>query len=286
MTWEVLRRFSQTDALTASERAVAEFYESSLPGAAFMNLQQVASASGVSTASVSRFARKLGFEDFRDMTASLSTDARLVLERPGDRIATSDGEGRADGRIARAREDLDATAAAMDWAQVHRAIDLLRDTSRPLVLGAVASGQPLLEHMGLLLSYLRGDVRVLAGTDRWPHEIAALGDRHVVLVAAYDRDPLPVVHLVERAHAAGAATIAVTNVLTSPLLRMADVPLRLRTGPGTPFGSRVALLAVLETLVDGVAEAQPEGHRRADAIEQSFDALGIHPSTIRRHTDT
>lgn len=286
MAWEVLRRSTRAGALTASERAVAAFYNSSLPGAAFMNLQQVASASGVSTASVSRFARKLGFEDFRDLSASLSTDARLVLERPGDRIATSDGESRAEGRIARAREDLDATATALDWVQVHRAIDLLRDTSRPLLLGAVASGQPLLEHVGLLLSYLRGGVRVLAGTDRWPHEIAALSANHVVLVAAYDRDPLPVVHLLERAHAVGAATIALTNIPTSPLLSMARVPLRLRTGPGTPFGSRVALLAVLETLVDGVAEAQPEGHRRADAIELSFDALGIHPSTMRRHTDT
>lgn len=278
MTWEVLRRTGQASDLTTSGQAVARFYESSLPGAAFMNLQQVASASGVSTASVTRFARKLGFEDFRDMAASLSTDARMVLERPGDRMAAPHSPVVVADRFTLAGDDLDATALSLDAEHVQRAIDVMCDTSRPLMLGAVASGQPLLEHVGLLLSFIRGGVHILGGTDRWPHEIADLSSQHVVLATAYDRDPLPILHLLERARAVGATTIAITNVATSPLLAMADVPLRLRTGPGTPFGSRVSLLATLEVLLEGVADAQPEGHRRADAIELSFDALGIHPA--------
>ncbi|MDO4918340.1 MurR/RpiR family transcriptional regulator [Kocuria sp.] len=283
MTWEVLRRSGQVGTLTSSEQSVAGFYARSLPGAAFMNLQQVASASGVSTASVTRFARKLGYEDFRGMAASLQGDARSVLERPGDRLGTTPA---ADDRFSRAAADLQATAASLDTGSVHRGVELLADTTRPVLLAAVASGQPLVEHTGLLLSYLRGNVRVLGGTDRWAHEIADLTARHVVLVTAYDRDPLPVLHLVERARSIGASTIAVTNVATSPLLSSAEVPLRISTAPGTPFGSRVALLAALETLVDGVAAAQPEGRRRADAIEQSFDALGIHPRATPRLSDS
>ncbi|MDO5627717.1 MAG: MurR/RpiR family transcriptional regulator [Mobilicoccus sp.] len=283
MSWDVIRRYEDVAALPPAERAVADFYAASLPGAAFMNLRQVADAAGVSTASVTRFARRLGFTDFRDLTASLRDDARRVLERPGDRL----GESRQrdtilDDRFRRASEDLTTTHTLIDRRQFAAAVDLLADDTRPLVLGAVASGRPLLEHVGLLLEYVRGDVTVLRGTDRWAHALAGLTARHVVLATAYDRDPLPILHLLDRARAAGATTITITNVAPSPLLTVADVALRLHTSPGTPFGSRVALLTTLEALVDGVALARGADRGRADAIEDTFAALDVHPPTGRQ----
>lgn len=283
MSWDVLDRCSRAGSLTASEQAVAEFYASALPGAAFMNQRQVAAAARVSTASVTRLARKLGFGDFRELAASLSADARQVLERPGDRLERP-LEGAAEplgDRFRRASGDLAATREALADERFAQAVELLCDTERPLLLAAVASGRPLLDHTGLLLSYLRAGVRVLGGTDRWPHELAGLDARAVVLATAYDRDPLPLLRLLHHAGGTGAATIVITNVATSPLLALADVPLRIVTSEGTPFGSRVALLAALEALTDGVAARLQPDRGRADAIERVFAALDIHPGTGR-----
>ena len=67
--------------LTARELDVARFYEDNLPGAALLNLEEVCRAVGVSSATVGRFARKLGYSDFRAMSRSLRAGSSRSEER-------------------------------------------------------------------------------------------------------------------------------------------------------------------------------------------------------------
>ena len=183
-----LDRLASAD-LTARERDVACFYEDRLPGAALLNLEEVCQGVGVSSATVARFARKLGYADFRDMTRSLRTRVRHDLSLPVERLRRL-GDGGVPGRAvlghraALAQEAVSGVLACVDDEVLGRVGALVADADRPLYLGAVASGQPLLHYFGLLLSYLRGGVTVLDGTDRWAHALAGLDTRAVVLAAA------------------------------------------------------------------------------------------------------
>jgi len=183
-----LDRLASAD-LTARERDVACFYEDRLPGAALLNLEEVCQGVGVSSATVARFARKLGYADFRDMTRSLRTRVRHDLSLPVERLRRL-GDGGVPGRTvlghraALAQEAVSGVLACVDDEVLGRVGALVADADRPLYLGAVASGQPLLHYFGLLLSYLRGGVTVLDGTDRWAHALAGLDARAVVLAAA------------------------------------------------------------------------------------------------------
>ena len=183
-----LDRLASAD-LTARERDVACFYEDRLPGAALLNLEEVCQGVGVSSATVARFARKLGYADFRDMTRSLRTRVRHDLSLPVERLRRL-GDGGVPGRTvlghraALAQEAVSGCLACVDDEVLGRVGALVADADRPLYLGAVASGQPLLHYFGLLLSYLRGGVTVLDGTDRWAHALAGLDARAVVLAAA------------------------------------------------------------------------------------------------------
>ena len=183
-----LDRLASAD-LTARERDVACFYEDRLPGAALLNLEEVCQGVGVSSATVARFARKLGYADFRDMTRSLRTRVRHDLSLPVERLRRL-GDGGVSGRTvlghraALAQEAVSGCLACVDDEVLGRVGALVADADRPLYLGAVASGQPLLHYFGLLLSYLRGGVTVLDGTDRWAHALASLDARAVVLAAA------------------------------------------------------------------------------------------------------
>ena len=183
-----LDRLASAD-LTARERDVACFYEDRLPGAALLNLEEVCQGVGVSSATVARFARKLGYADFRDMTRSLRTRVRHDLSLPVERLRRL-GDGGVPGRAvlghraALAQEAVSGCLACVDDEVLGRVGALVADADRPLYLGAVASGQPLLHYFGLLLSYLRGGVTVLDGTDRWAHALAGLDARAVVLAAA------------------------------------------------------------------------------------------------------
>ena len=91
-----LDRLASAD-LTARERDVACFYEDRLPGAALLNLEEVCQGVGVSSATVARFARKLGYADFRDMTRSLRTRVRHDLSLPVERLRRL-GDGGVSGR--------------------------------------------------------------------------------------------------------------------------------------------------------------------------------------------
>ena len=91
-----LDRLASAD-LTARERDVACFYEDRLPGAALLNLEEVCQGVGVSSATVARFARKLGYADFQDMTRSLRTRVRHDLSLPVERLRRL-GDGGVPGR--------------------------------------------------------------------------------------------------------------------------------------------------------------------------------------------
>ena len=279
-----LDRIASAD-LTARERDVARFYEDSLPSAALLNLEEVCRGVGVSSATVARFARKLGYADFRSMSRSLRAGIRQDLSLPVDRLRRlDDGEDRAPEsvlahRIHLAQASLSASLASIDDSAFARACDLVADDDRPLYLGAVASGQPLLHHFFLLLAYLRRGVTLLDGTDRWAHAAAGIGADSVVLAAAFDRSPAPVEGLLRLARRREATSILLTNRRTGALPPLADILLT-TTSPAQDamFRTRAATLVVLEALLDAVAVRRPSGQPRrggrAEAIEEAFALFG------------
>ncbi len=275
----VLQRIASLGELTAGERRLALFYEDNHPRTALLNLAEVAAATDLSSASVTRFARRLGYVDFRELHRALQAEARAGLERPHERRARLRREAwpardRLQRRIDLAVADLEADAERVDRAAFERVAELISDTDRPLYLGAVASGRPLLEHFALLASYLRGDVQVLGGVDTWAHCLAGLDERAVVLAAAFDRLPAPVQSLLHAARRCGASTILLTNRSHSPLAREADQTLVVTTTPEATFRSRVGFLAVLEALLDEMGDRCPADPSRSEAIERYFEASG------------
>ena len=279
-----LDRLASAD-LTARERDVARFYEDSLPGAALLNLEEVCRGVGVSSATVARFARKLGYADFRAMSRSLRTGVRQDLSLPVDRLRwLDDGEERAPEsvlahRVHLAQTSLSASLTSIDEAAFVRACELVADGGRPLYLGAVASGQPLLHHFRLLLAYLRTGVTLLDGTDRWAHAAAGIGADSVVLAAAFDRSPAPVEALLRLARRREATSILLTNRRTGALPPLADILLT-TTSPAQDamFRTRAATLVVLEALLDAVAarrrSGRPRRGERAEAIGRAFGLFG------------
>lgn len=281
-------RIRACPSLTPSERVVAGFYEDTYPGAALLRLDEVSAAAGVSTATVTRFARKIGYRDFRELHRELQSEVRARLDAPRRRLARAQETARGaasrtaadastsdiDARFAIATADLRATAARLDRSSFDRVVELLADDTRPLLLGAVASGQPLIDYFGLLLRYLRGGVTVLGGVDRWAHALAGLPADAVVVAAAFDRYPVPVQRLLRFARAKGATTVLLTNRRSSPLTAEADHCLFVESHADPVFRSRVGLVFVFEALLDAVARRATSASDRATDVERFFALMG------------
>ena len=265
--------------LTARELDVARFYEDNLPGAALLNLEEVCRAVGVSSATVGRFARKLGYSDFRTLSRSLRAGVREELSLPVERLRRMHDDAAPlprsvlEQRVGAAQEVLSGCSSAIDTEAFTRACELVGDADRPLYLGAAATGRPLMQYFGLLLSYLRGGVTILDGTDHWAHSLAGLEANAVVLAATFDRHPAPVEALLRLAGQRGATSILLTNRRTGPLVPLADI---LLTTPlatqEAMFRTRVATLIVLEAILDAVAAEHPE-HLRAESVEEIFTLM-------------
>lgn len=274
----LLQRIASASSLTPSERRVAQFYEDTLPRSALLNLAEVCRATGVSSATVARFARRLGYPDFRALSLSLEREVQELLALPGDRLRAQPGidPGPAllRARFGQAEADLRETLDRLDDEEFDAVARLVADSTRPLVLAAVASGLPFLRYLELLASYLRGDVTLLDGTDRWAHGLAGLTDRSVVLATAFDRSPVAIQRLLRHARGRGATTILITNRRGSPLLADADLSLFVASGSDSVFRSRAGLLVLLEALLDVMGEHAGRDAPRAAAIEAFFEASG------------
>ncbi|MDO5618261.1 MAG: MurR/RpiR family transcriptional regulator [Kocuria sp.] len=301
----VVEKIASAGELPPGESAVAGYLGRALPGAALLNLQQLSDRAGVSTATVTRFAKRLGYSGFKSFNAALRRHAHHHLQHPGDRLAahhvntavTTDRDAQHPGdsdtlgrRAELVQKNVQATSVSVDPDALARVVDLLAQEARPLYLAAVASGHFVMAHFASLLAYLRGNTVLLGpGTDHWPHAVAGMPSDAVVLASSVDRDPAAIKALMLYADRRGATTVLISNApaATTPWVQ---IHLEFNNTSDAVFRSRTPLLTVLEALLDGVAAAQDHGAHpedqargvlggspsRADDLEEMFALLGTH----------
>ena len=78
-------RLGELQALTPTDAVIARYCEDSFPHLALENLDEISAATGTSTASVTRFVRKLGYVSFRDFSRSLREEVAANFDLPSDR---------------------------------------------------------------------------------------------------------------------------------------------------------------------------------------------------------
>ncbi len=285
MTHDLFARIASLEGGTAADRALASYFESSFPNLAFQNLEAIALGSGVSGASVTRFVRKLGYEDFKDFSASIKAEVEANFDRPLQRQNQPLPEGPGAELVQHlnvAVTEIEKTLNVSSAAEFDRVADLLADESRPLFLASAATGRALMHYFYLLTKYHRGNVHMLPGADMAPHELADIGPDAVVFGTAFDRHPRPVDAALRAGRAAGAATALLTNRATSPLRIHADHVLLVHVDPTPRFKSRATMLLVMESLLAAMESRDPERTlKRTRRVESGVDQLGLFISPDR-----
>ncbi|AXE40053.1 MurR/RpiR family transcriptional regulator [Acidipropionibacterium virtanenii] len=285
MTQDLFARIASLDGLTAADRALAGYFESSFPNLAFQNLEAIATGAGVSVASVTRFVRKLGYEDFKGFSTSIRAEVEANFDRPLQRQNQPLPEGpgaelaqHLNAAVAEIGKTLDVTSAA----EFDRIADLLADETRPLFLASAATGRALMRYFYLLSKYHRGNVHLLPGADMNPHELVDITSDAVIFATAFDRHPKPVEIALRMGRKRGAATALLTNRATSPLRIYADHVLLVHTDPTPRFKSRGTMLLVLESLLTAMETRAPERTvQRTRSLEDGVDQLGLFISPDR-----
>lgn len=261
--------------MTTAEAAVARAVLRDPVGGAKASVQALATVAQVSTATVVRTCRVLGFAGFRDFRTALIADVSRVPEMVIDEVGAEDGAYEIAKKVFAADiEAIQSTLEMLDAAAFVAAVDLLGAARRIEVYGIGSSGPVATDAYYRLL---RLGMRVGVATDAHMQAVGAslLEQGDVALVVSHTGRTVETLNTARIARAAGAKVLAVTSFLDAPLAEHADLLLVAATAETAyrteAMASRIAHLSIVDALY--VALAHRGGLRSAQVLQRTGDII-------------
>ncbi len=263
--------------LTRAERQLANVISENYPVSGLGSITAIAQTSGVSTATVVRTARKLGFEGFPDLQAALRSELEAIVSSPitkHDHWAEKAPDTHILNRFADAvLENLRQTLRHLNPETFDAVVGLLCEPQRAVhvVGGRIthAFAEYLFTHMQVMRS---GMTLIPSNSSTWPQYVLNMraGDVLVAFdIRRYERD---IQRLAEMATAKGAKLVLFTDQWGSPAAKLATHSIHSRIEAPSAWDSSVVTLFILESLIAAVQDASwKEARTRMDDLEEMFD---------------
>ena len=261
--------------LTAVEGKLAVVLARQYPEAALLSARGMAAAAGTSQASVTRFARKLGYADFAELRAELAVDMRARLVSPPKRLSVDAASRRKTVTvllrevIARDRANLDATLHMIDESQLDAvARRLAHDPRSPIYIAGAKKGGIVASYFAMQLAQLRPGVRLLSLSELLADNILDLTSVDLLVVFEPRRATAPLIRLLEEARSLGTQVVAFTDEHPPAILRAADFLFRTKVDAISLFDSYAAMFALCDALLAALVQHAPKAVRaRAERLE-------------------
>lgn len=254
------------DSLNSAERKAAEFILHNPRSVVEMGIADVARAAGCSTATLSRFARRIGYGNYREFRTALEPATEPGGGSFYPDVKPSDDYPDILRKVFRSSIcTIEHTLAAIDVDEYRRVLEALRNASR-VVFFAIGDGAAVAHagcykfaRIGYQTSYSSDpDVSLVTGS------FLRKGD--VAVGISHSGQTTTVIRALKQSKKAGATTVAITNFPLSRIVRVADHVLLTaafaESSTGELMAHRVAQLCVLEALWVGVLQK-----RRGDLEE-------------------
>ncbi len=272
---ERIRRMFES--LTRAERQLANAMLENYPVSGLGSITALAEAAGVSTPTVARMARKLGYSGFPALQAALRSELEATISSPltkHDRWAADAPDAHVLNRFAEAAaENLRQTLGQIDPAEFNAVVRLLGERRRKLYFVGGRITRALADYFFTHMQALRpGAVLLPPSANVWPHYMLDM-ERGDVLVAfdirRYERGML---RLVELASAKGVEVVLFTDQWGSPAARHARHAFHCRIEAPSAWDSTMVILFFVEALISAVATAGwKQASQRMKALEELFD---------------
>ena len=203
--------------LQPAYRRVADYILQCAADVPFMSVQTLAHNASVSVASVSRFAKEVGFGGFRDFKSSLSKDSPAAFHGIFEAVAEEDTDVAVIEKVFSGNiRGLEETLSILDRRQLVISARKVA-ACRRLVLFGIGSSGYVAGDAAMRFSQL--DIQAAAPTDvhQMLDHAMRLGRQDVAVGISHSGRSAVVVRAVEIAGKAGAFTIGISNYLQSPL---------------------------------------------------------------------
>jgi DNA-binding MurR/RpiR family transcriptional regulator len=239
---------------SASNRAIADYLLRNQVRVTALGIEELADACAVSTATISRFARDLGFKNYAAMRGAVAETLQSLLQ-PVEKLRSTIARRTAKASpalesLGYAEAALTATRGALAGTQIDRVGTVLTKARTVYVLGFGLSSFLA----GTLAMHLQPFCRHVVeaagsgGTEVAASHLATIGARDVLVVISLPRYTLDAVSLTRFARAGGATVVAITDSPASPLAELGHHVLYAPSAHPVLPSSSSAALAIIEAL--------------------------------------
>ena len=263
------------DHLSPAYRRVADYLLNHYREAAFMTAAEVGRAAPADTASVVRFAQRLGYPGFPELIADVQEEVKRDLRKvyePGPADFTPSSLFRRS--LIEDRNSLDYILLHVRDQDIEVAVSMLEVTRR-VFIAAEGSGAYLVEAFGLRLQAMGYNVVLLPGDSMARAAlVSALAPDDVVIGLGLSAGTPGVAVTLKIAREGGAHTIAIVGTLNNAAARVAECVLHSPThasGMLYSFDAACSVFhALLQVLVSRRGEQAVDGAVRVDQLLRRF----------------
>ncbi|OUS20285.1 RpiR family transcriptional regulator [Litorivita pollutaquae] len=275
------RLHSDMEALTPSERRVASALLTDYPVAGLQSITKLAVQAEVSTPTVIRMARKLGFDGFPDLQNALRGEVADQIKKPMSKHARTQGHRPEGHTIAKFSEavfaNLGHTLDRLDTATFDAVAALLAEPAHSLYLAGGRITRSNADYLFNHLQIIRPSVTLLGqSANVWPQYLLDMDAQSVLIVFDIRRYEKDLQKLAALAKSRGATLVLFTDQWSSPIAAEADYCFNAMVEAPSSWDSTIAIMLIIEALI---AEVQSKGWaqsaERIEELESMFNATRL-----------
>ena len=263
--------------LTRAERQLANTIVENYPVSGLGSITQIAEKSGVSSPTIVRMVKKLGFKGFPEFQAKLRHELEAKITGPiakHDTWAQKAPDSHILNRFAEAViGNIRKSLGQIETEAFDATCQLLSDTRHPLYIVGGRITRALADYLFLHMQVIRKDVtHIQPISNSWPHYFLDIKKGDVLVIFDIRRYENSTLKLAEIAHERGAQLILFTDQWRSPVEKFSRFCFTAKIVVPSAWDSTVELLLLVETFIAAVQELTwSETRVRMEDLEEMFD---------------
>lgn len=249
------------DDMTDSQKKVAQYIIKNYEDAAFLTLEETADRIGVSTTTVIRFARNLGYSGYSELSNQIQNIIKAKVGLPERLLVAVDNLNHDDLLLKTFNQDLaniNSTLQALSPDKLTATLDMMTAADTIYVIG-LRSSFCLAHYFATALGQVRENVRLIEAVgSTYPEEIISAKEKDLCFAFTFPRNARVTLEVTRWLKAEGVKIVAVTDTLLSPIAEFADMVLTCEV-KGVMFKhSLAAPMSLINYLVASIAAQDKE----------------------------
>lgn len=264
------------DNLTRSERSVVSVLLTDYPVAGLQSITQLADEAGVSTPTIVRLARKLGFDGFTELQEALRSELSAQIKKPASKHEPLIDDGASQHIINQFAEavstNLRHSLERLDKTVFDQVAELLSDHKRSVYLAGGRITRSNADYFYNHLQIIRPQVSILShSANVWPQYILDMNASSVLVIFDIRRYEKDLAKLARLANERQATIVLFTDQWGSPISKLTRYCFNAMVEVPSNWDSTITLNFIVESLIAEIQRNSWESSReRMEELESMF----------------